>query len=546
VTRYFHSIPGAMIFRLCLSVFTAGFAETAPAGADTSWVPVRFEVSPAVGGMNWSVLWRVYVFQEPDRLCSGRGVFVNRHVNPYTSFDLPAPATRSSRGMDEQAGGAQVSIAALPGGELYEPGDGKSAHQRDWDFIVSESGRILAEKGLAGSTDRAAQIKTLAEYVQSRRGGEVYESRGPVDFLIHSSYCTGAANAIAGIASTMGLEYRTINHHGHSVAEVLIDGKWYFIENSVGYPVFVPATLMRLTCEAEAYPYDREKYGKRYLEWDLSGDDWMHYGAVYSLSSRWWHFNQGSLGADPLIRSQCLKSGCGVCVGLDGNTARPLHPGLGEYLFKAADSGAMLVAGKYCWYYSSLPLGPGARVRRSFYLGALHDTGHPVTAVVAQLVLHPGSEKNFPADGRGCFLVVNGRRLALNDAELEWSLVHKSIPVPGTFVPNPAGLVSLPEEYLSFRLPLELLKENSINIVELGIESAKETTAKRKSDILVRIFPDPLAPYLAPFSPGAGRELPTRWIVNPDHICEVLRVVGWELGGTPSISRSTGEDESLP
>jgi len=36
----------------------------APGEADTMWVPVRFEVSPTVGEMNWSVLWRIYVYQE--------------------------------------------------------------------------------------------------------------------------------------------------------------------------------------------------------------------------------------------------------------------------------------------------------------------------------------------------------------------------------------------------------------------------------------------------------------------------------------------------
>ena len=509
-----------------------------PGEADTLWVPVRFEVSPAVGEMNWSVLWRIYVYQEPDRFCGDLGVFVNRHVNPYTRFELPAPVTRQSKGMDEQACGAQVSNAALPGGEIYDPADGKSAHQRDWDFIVAETQRILAEKGLAGSSDRAAQIRAMAEYVQSRRGGKVYESRGPADFLLHSSYCTGAANALAAIASTMDLDYRTINHYGHSVTEVLVDGKWYFIENSVGYPVFVTSTLMRLTCEAEAYPYDKEKYGKRYPEWNLSGDDWMRYGAVYSLSSRWWHFNQGSLGADRIIRSQSLRNGCGVCVGLDGNTAGPLYPGLDEYLFKAVESGAMLVAGKYCWYYTTLPLGPGQRVRRSFYLGGLRDPGHPVTAVVAQLILHPGGAKNFPPDGKGWYLLVNGRRFALESPEVEWSVERKRIPVPGGYLPNPAGLVDLPEEYLAFRLPIDALKQESINIVELAMEAEEPAQGKKRAGLLVRLFPDPVAPYLAPVSAGAGQELPASWTVNPDHICEVLRVVGWEFGGTPSVSSS--------
>jgi len=525
------------ILLICLLLFSCLSELAAVAGYPAEeWVPIRFEVSPAVGQMNWSVLWRIYIYQDPDRYVNGRGVFVNRHINPYTSFDIREPVTRSSPGMDEDPRGAQVSIAALPGGELYDPHDNRTAHQRDWDFILSETKRILEEKGLAGSTDRVAQIKAMAEYIQSRRGGKVYESRGPVDFLLHSSYCTGAANAMAAVASTMGLEYRTINHYGHSVTEVLIDGKWYLIENSVGYPVFVPATLMRLTCDPEAYPYDREKYGKRYLEWDLSSDDWMRYGAVYALSSRWWHFNQGSLGSDPVIRSQALRNGCGVCVGLDGNTARPLYPGLDEYLIKATDSGAMLVAGKYCWYYSFLPLGPGQGVRRGFYLGRLQDEGHPVTAVEAQLVLHPGSSRYFPEDGKGWYLVVNGERFALQGTEIEWSIQNRNIPLPESYIPNPAGLLSLPEEYIAFRLPLDALKEKSINIVELVQESEGNQPAGREGNLLVRIFPDPVVPYLAPFSPRAGGKLPERWTVNPDHLCEVLRVVGWEWGGAPVIS----------
>lgn len=126
----------------------------------------------------------------------------------------------------------------MPGGELYKENDGRTAHQRDWDFIVETRDRILKEKGLLNSSDAYKKMQALADYVQSARGreGERYPSRHPSDYILHSSYCTGAANTEAAFAATLGLKYRTLNTYAHSTAEVEISGKWHFLDDQSPLP----------------------------------------------------------------------------------------------------------------------------------------------------------------------------------------------------------------------------------------------------------------------------------------------------------------------
>ena len=89
--------------------------------------------------------------------------------------------------MDEDEAGVHVSIASLPGGELYQDNDKRTAHQRDWDFIVSERDRVLKEKNILNSKDTLAKLRVLGDYIQFRREGTPFSSLHPVDFLLQSA-----------------------------------------------------------------------------------------------------------------------------------------------------------------------------------------------------------------------------------------------------------------------------------------------------------------------------------------------------------------------
>jgi hypothetical protein len=498
-------------FRHCL-IFFVFFAIT-HAQTESSWSPINFEISKAVGPMNWSAAVKIYAYMTKTDLAPSNGgplVFVNRHVNPNSSLPQYPAITRNSPGMDVNPAGAHVSIAAMPGGQIYQSTDGKTAHQRDWDFIVQERDRILTQKGVINSTDVFAKIRALTDYVQSRVGGASYPSRHPTDYLLHSSYCTGAANAAAAILSTMGYKVRTINSSIHSTAEVEVNGKWHFIENASTTTFRQNQNVMNISL------VDRDSSTYFYSHFDLNGDRWNWAGAVYDLVPMLWHFNQCGVGSQMKYNAQTIVNGSGVAVGLDCNTAKALYPTDANYYFRAVQSGALMIAGKYCWYYSWCNLNQGQKIRRKFYLGNVQDPTNPIKQMEFKFLLAQGQPRNFPVNGQGWVLRVNNRVYNLTAPGLmTWKVQKDVAPFSSWYSSNPAGISTLYEEYLDFKVPIDSLKSNTMNTVELSNETGTG------SYLPLMMMPDPVSPYFAPLYFGS-RAPQQQWKVLYDHICEVL------------------------
>ncbi len=244
-----------LLFLLSLAAASLLSTSTAEEGA---WRPISVTVNDVAGPWNWSVNRDIsfHYTRFDETLPDGAGLFVNRQIDMAARLPSPPLVTRDSPGIDETPTGANVSMASLPpsarfpgsGGENYRK-DGKTAHQRDWDALVAVRDRIFAENGVTGDTPLEEKVRLVAEWAREvNRNGPVYESKHPVDLIFHPSFCVGRANAFAAIMHTMGLHARTVNMNTHSVAEVLLGGRWRFVENRKGRTTDTRATAALMPC----------------------------------------------------------------------------------------------------------------------------------------------------------------------------------------------------------------------------------------------------------------------------------------------------------
>lgn len=140
-----------------------------------------------------------------------------------------------------------------------------------------------------------------------------------------------------GLAQTMGLRVRSLNYAHHSMCEVLVDGQWYFIENS-SFERFTVAkgSYMELTAHPDklktvsGQPIRNDDYSVA----DVAGDDPVTWGPMFLLAADWGHFNWTGGGLCIPTTFQVLENGCGVSVCLDGNAARALYPNASKYYLK--------------------------------------------------------------------------------------------------------------------------------------------------------------------------------------------------------------------
>ena len=491
--------------------------------AAKNWRAIRFVGTEAVGEVNWSPALLVKVrHTKPDAInIAKRGLLIDRHINPKAHFKNTSLVTRNATGRDEAVDGVAVSIESMPGGRLYVEGDGKTVHQRDWDFLVKTRNRIWAQSGIKDSDPTLKKLKALAEYVRQRQYLSHWSySVHPVDYLTYATYCTGRANAMMGLASTMGLRIRSINHSRHSMCEVLVDGKWYFIENASGRRFTVAeGNFMELVAAPDKVKaYGSGKVSNGFAWMDTSGEELIKIGPLMVLSADQWKMNWAGGGLALPTMFQTLESGYGVSVCMDGNSVRALYPKAETYYLKESpQTGMYTVAGKYGWWHSYVYLKPGQAVRRKVYLGKLNDEASPVTRIELGVLLAPGSLKNFPDYGGDLYIRINGRVRRFEWAGLDWRAETVKVPIPYEvgYMMNPAGLKYVEYDQLRIGMGTWGLKENQINTFEFGL------SGPRGAGIGVMIFPDPVLPYNSAYASGAGAPQ-TNFTIVPDHICEMV------------------------
>lgn len=490
----------------------------------SAWLPIQFVPSATIGQMNWTPGIVVKLrHTHPDEVnVARRGLLVNRHINPQSHFADRPLITRDAQGRDEVVNGPAVSFESFPGGQNCPPADARTVHQRDWDFLVATRNRIWAQSGITESAPVLDKLAALAEYVYDRQflahwGYSVH----PADYLHHATYCTGRANAVMGLAQTMGLRVRSLNYAHHSMCEVLVDGQWYFIENS-SFERFTVAkgSYMELTAHPDklktvsGQPIRNDDYSVA----DVAGDDPVTWGPMFLLAADWGHFNWTGGGLCIPTTFQVLENGCGVSVCLDGNAARALYPNASKYYLKEGiDSGMYTVAGKYGWFHSYITLGNGQALRRPVYFGKLNDPANPVAAVEMTVLLKAGATDKFPGYGGDMYIRVNGAVRRLEWQKLRWSAQRVKLPVSYEvgYLNNPAGVTLIEFDSIRIEIPVSSLTEDAVNTFEFGVHGT------RGAGVEVMIFPDPVLPYASGYAP-ADQPAQTRFTVSPDHVCEVI------------------------
>lgn len=520
-----------MLLAVCVCCRGGGVAARAE---DDGWRAISIEVNEVAGVYQWSVNWDIsFHYTKFDKVFpDGSGVFVSRQIHKGARLPDKPLVTRQSPGIDEVAHGANVSMAAMPpsqrltgcGGELYRENDGETAHQRDWDALVAARDRIFRENGVNASTPLREKVTIIADWARRPHGdGPVYESKHPVDVTFHNTFCVGKSNLFTAIVHTMGIPARTVNMNGHSVAEVLLDGRWYYVENistastdSRSTAALCPCSLMEFYADPEAY---REQTSESHIASDYYRSPDLHNGrANWQLGALWrWHFIQCGNGDDMIMRNT-MRNGSGIAVTLNSATSAALYPNADAHYYKVLKSAPPIMTNyqKHSWYRAGHRVLQGDWIRKRFYIGNLDDPDNPVTKVISRLYLMGGDTQTFAIppvyakEYAEWTLKINGKARALKDFK-GWKLVREFEPV-----------AMMPIIYFEFELDEKDLKQNDYNILGFG---GKPCEQYHEQHIHVMIFPDPLEPYCHPYKPGKGSRVQKEWRIITDQKWDWLQIV---------------------
>ncbi|MFW6188993.1 MAG: hypothetical protein ACOC7T_01050 [Planctomycetota bacterium] len=299
----------------------------------------------------------------------GLGLLVDRHVDPDVALPRGNFVERDTPAEDVRRDGPYLSLAVRPpvrganpeGGELYDPDAGEPPHAREWDFLREHARKALDEAGVAEDADDVDRVHAFAEYAQQFKKSPTYASFHPVDVLLHSSYCTGAANVLAALADVSGIPVRHACISNHTMTELFFGGRWQFADNHAGGARLVPwADYVDVTLN----PGEFEQFSEKQRSYLGHRRTWARSPWHYSGMLRW-HWAWGA-GSDRGIRTSVMD-GYGVGVPCDPRHAAALYPERDRYPFPVrGDTPALTLTEKASWLRVDLLLGPGEAVLKSF------------------------------------------------------------------------------------------------------------------------------------------------------------------------------------
>jgi len=439
-------------------------------------------------GREWNCdpAWDVAaLYEKPDEELAApdgsarRFVFWNRHIDRRFHLEYPR-TTREAPRLRSQAVG--------------DP-------EREWQTVLEHRDRYLANAGLSLQSPPEAIVKCLADtfkhdaYFKYKPACLAYgeptrELTNPIEGLLYLSFCVGCAHAMAALADACGYPARTIGLGGHRVAEVLVNGRWHFIENSCrhadsnGLAAFFPAGFMQVTLEPWKFmDYLPLKKVAGYLkapngQFHFMGGTWkcpvtLRFGAsnahaLYPELERW-----GIKSGDGR-RLQILARAGGFYW---ENELKELKGGVDPHWrgkqncpFPASDAGP---AAAFLYH----PFRPGERIRQSVWLGDLEGMrGLEVTIPVA-----PEPHLDFrPALGQQLTVQVGDFNKSLADLAA-W---------PGA-EPDRSG-----HRPCTVTVPVSALKPHSVNWIVLENRSAEVLQAP--------FIPAAMEPYIAPLGGPRG------------------------------------------
>ena len=440
-----------------------------------------------------------------------RPYFVNRHVRPEVSFDWSHRVDRDTLGMDEYPLGCHVSAAALPPGssrdienddfvdrwpkealreaQAYDATDGKTAHQRDWDILSQAVEDAYAKAGVTKDSPARDQINALVD-LQNEHKGQVYLSRHPVDTLLYSSYCTGAANLFCALCMIAGFPARTINNAIHSMSEVWDGNRWLFVDNLTSEQLTEFATKPGQPAEAIFDQNYLQMLAGRGTAPDGSSlapamqtryaDEQPYFEPFVNIGTHDWRFNHGRMGLAPSLTP--MEAGVGLFALPCADNMKALYPEWDEPILfsRSGRDNELSLTPRQGWIETVARVDRELGIRKSFYIGSLEPGDNPVRSVRADLHLSDAIGFEFNPIRGGWNLLLNGKPLSLD-----------------------ASVVRQTSGVLSFEMPVDGLLENQINTLELYSDKRYDRYIRYRmpDGLAVRLYPD-----------GLGTELP--WYGN--------------------------------
>ena len=377
-----------------------------------NWKSLRRRAAPSYPETDWSVAAEVEIEHHRGDRPSGhpwaRFCLVNRHLEDRPALDLPR-LHRDMAGADELAEGASVSRASGPraegqshGGELWDGADGRTRMQRDWDFLqrhlslALERYRAYSLPVMSVESYRREDhemsawrtVKALAHYAINwkSRIPEMAAAPHPVDVLVRSYHCTGAANVLFALCTVAGIPVRRISISHHSMVEALVDGRWVWLDNLVGGECVHPFSYQELITRLKEWPH---LSGRQFQM--LAGMVPFHRSPYCFDEALSWRFGVDVLNSGA-GESGDVAQGTGLSLGYDPSTATALYPDLPEYLFAcpASPEGRPILTlnPKQSWLHAPFRLCGDLALRARFTLSACPD--NPVEAARLKVWCAPG------------------------------------------------------------------------------------------------------------------------------------------------------------
>lgn len=440
----------------------------------------RKRPGPKFNQITWSPHWEiVLVYEHPDTSTAGefpKHTFRNRHVRPNLSHDWSPRVTRDTPGMDETQAGCHVSAAALPpnengegerfthssfwkpdelrGGTLYRDGDGRTAHQRDWDALSEAVDQAFARDGVTAASATIDKIRSLVTLQDAHRG-KVYPSRNPADVLKYSSFCTGAANLLAALCSIAGIPARNLNNAVHSMTEVWDGKRWIFSDNLPkemkalclkGEPESSPTTLLEhlnysqlllapSNPDGSVMPAPlRERYSVLQPEFE----------PYINTATADWRFDHGSVGMDRNPRPTSI--GVGLFAQPCPDNIGAIYPEWDDPHFFSIPGreNELILNPRQGWFHCAARLDRRMGMQKTFHLGELGTPGNPLKSVRCDLHLVEGFGPEFQPGRAGWQFYVNDQEVPLDRDRFLFR----------------SGL-------LSIEIPIEKLREGQSNTITL-------------------------------------------------------------------------------
>ncbi|MBN1676697.1 MAG: transglutaminase domain-containing protein [Kiritimatiellae bacterium] len=285
-----------------------------------------------------------------------------------------------------------------------------SCQEWEWEFVLEHRDLVFQRCGMNGGTSVEDKVRALAEDVwrnhrafDGRRiGPEYYPNTFGGDALALRAHCVGTSAAIVLLCATLEIPARQVGTMNHSMAEVFIDGRWWFVENAYASLLQDGGTAMvdRTYAQLSVHPMDP--------------------GVTHSARQRYEHWlkcDQSYIFCQPngYTGGTCPAAGW-IRAPLTPQTAQALYPGVEDLWYKSPypDRYPLLWGKPGQRGFDELRIGPGEALARRFWIGKLSNT----KAIQAQFHgSQPAGQPPVPADGGEWFVFVNDRQIPLSSRE---------------------------------------------------------------------------------------------------------------------------------